>query len=254
MPSCLVPLFVLATSLVTVVSTPPSTIILTPTNHLTVLGTIDAASASAFVHGSQRQHATVEYVYIDSPGGSVAAGARMVAEMQQRNYTCVVDTAYSMAFGLVQACTRRLVRPSGSMMQHQITVSGVHGELGKVLARLHNIDRIRQRLDRMQAARLNLTEAVFVARTANEWWFDADDAVEHRCVDRLAPPIACSASLLKQTIRRTETASLGLFATATIFEYSACPLVSEPLREVASASVPMANVTHSDGGSEGHRL
>lgn len=233
---------------------------LTPTNHLTVQGPIEAASASAFVHASQRHHATVEYVYIDSPGGSVAAGARMVVEMQQRNYTCVVDTAYSMAFGLTQACARRLIRPSGSMMQHQITVSGVHGELGKVLARLRNVDRVRQRLDLMQAKRLNLTEAAFVARTTNEWWLDAYDAVAHRCVDGLAPPIACSASLLKQTVQRTETASMGLFATATIHEYSACPLVSEPLREVASASVPLANVTvptpnpPSDGGIEGHGL
>ena len=237
------PLIVVAFSLVVAAAIPPSIIRLTPTNHLSIIGTIDSTSASAFVHASQQQHATVEYVYIDSPGGSVGAGARMVAEMQQRNYTCLVDTAYSMAFGLVQACTRRLVRPSGSMMQHQITVSGVNGELSKVLARLHNVDRVRKRLDRMQSARLNLTEAAFVARTTNEWWLDADDAVAHQCVDGIAPPIACSASLLEKTLQRTEQSSLGLFVTATIHEYSACPLVSEPLRVVASASVPLANVT-----------
>ena len=104
------------------------------------------SSARATATVASYTHAAAEYVYIDSPGGSVGAGARMVAELRQRNYTCVVDTAHSMAFALVQACARRLVRPSGSLMQHQITVSNVHGELGKVLARLRSVDRLRQRL------------------------------------------------------------------------------------------------------------
>ena len=216
-----------------------ATVTLTPANHLSVRGPIDAVAASNFVLASQRHRATVKYIYIDSPGGSVEAGDRMVEEIQQRNYTCLVDTAYSMAFVLVQACARRFVRSSGTMMQHQISVSGVHGELGKVLSRLRNIDRVRQRLDRMQAARLGLSEEAFVARTVNDWWLDAADAVEHRCVDGVVPAISCSAALLKQTVRRTESASVGLFATATVREYSACPLVSEPLRELATASVPL---------------
>ena len=223
---------------------------LTPTNHLSVRGPIDAKAASTFVHDSQLHHATVKYVYIDSPGGSVSAGDRMVEELQRRNYTCLVDTAYSMAFVLVQACARRLVRPSGSLMQHQIALAGMglHGELGKVKARLDSIERVRQRLDQMQAARLNLTEAAFVARTTNEWWLDARDALTHRCVDALAPSLQCSAALLRTRVARTETAILGLFATATVREYSACPLVTEPLAELATAAVPWtaAPVGHND--------
>lgn len=219
------------------------TLTLTATNHLAIRGPIDADAASRFVYASQRTHAQVKYVYIDSPGGSVTAGVRMVEEMRLRNYTCVVDTAYSMAFALVQACTVRLVRASGTLMQHQISVSGVSGELAKVQARLRSIERVRKRLDQMQATRLQMTEETFVARIQNEWWMDAEEAIAHQCVDALAPPLQCSASLLQQTFKQTDSHSFGLFATATVHEYSSCPLVSEPLRQLASASVPVVTPT-----------
>lgn len=222
---------------------PPDTIVLTPTNHLAVVGTIDAASASAFVHAFQRHHASVRYVYIDSYGGSVAAGKRMVVELKARNVTCVVETAYSMAFVLVQACAHRLVRVSGSMMQHQISIANLQGELGKVLSQVRDVERRGRWLDRMQADRLNLTEQAFVARVANEWWLDAESALTHRCADAIAPFVACHATLLAQTVKRTETSSFASVATATIREFSACPLVSEPIRTLAAASTGTTTTT-----------
>lgn len=219
---------------------PSAPVVLTLTNHLSIRGPIEASTATTFVHDSQLHHSTVRYVYIHSPGGSVSAGEQMVEEMRQRNYTCIADMAYSMAFSLFQACSRRYVRPSASLMQHSISLTNVGGgELGKVLARLQHIERTRQRLDTMQAQRLKLTEAQFVERTHNEWWLDAQEAVDNHCADGIVRSLTCSPKLLKSTVARTDTRVAGIFATAVVNEYSSCPLVHEPLRVLASASAPV---------------
>lgn len=219
---------------------PPPTVVLTPTNHLAVRGPIDDDLASAFVDASQRTYPDVMYVYIASPGGSVAAGERMVEEMQLRNYTCVVDSAYSMAFALVQACARRWIRSSGTMMQHRISVHDVSGDLAAVLSLLHHTDAIRQRLDAMQAARVGLTVDAFVAKTATDWWLDATTAVEAGCADTVVG-ITCSRELAAQRVQRTETTVVGFLATATVREYSACPLVHEPVGAVGYAEVNVSD-------------
>lgn len=216
---------------------------LNTTNHLIIRGPITDEVAATFVYASQLKFMKIQYVYIDSPGGSVTAGEHMVEEIRHRNYVCIVDKAYSMAFVILQACHTRVIRPSGSLMQHQIFVSGIQGELGKVQSTLRHIEAMRKRLDKMQATRIGLTESEFSKHTTNEWWLDASEALEHKCVDDVIDRVTCSPEVVKNTVTRPESMITGFFATTIIYEYSACPLIYAPLRQLSSASVNWTNQT-----------
>lgn len=223
------------------------TIRLNKTNHLVLHGPITDEVAATFVYASQLKYAKIQYVYIDSPGGSVTAGEQIVEEIRHRKYVCVVDTAYSMAFVILQACHWRVIRPSGSLMQHQMFISGIQGELGKVQSTLRHIEAMRKRLDKMQATRIGMTESDFSKYVTNEWWLDASEALEHKCVDDVIDRVTCSPDIVNSTVTRTQSMIIGFFATTNIYEYSACPLIHAPLREVASASVDWTNQTMYSG-------
>lgn len=216
---------------------------LNTTNHLVIRGPITDEVAATFVYTSQLKYAQIKYVYIDSPGGSVTAGEHIVEEIRHRMYVCVVDKAYSMAFVILQACHTRVIRPSGSLMQHQISISGIQGELGKVQSTLRHIESMRKRLEKMQATRIGLPELDFSKLVSNEWWLDASEALENKCVDDVIDSITCSPEVIKKNITRTESMIIGFFATSIIYEYSACPLIYVPLRELSSASVDWTNQT-----------
>ena len=220
-----------------------SPIRLNSTNHVVIRGPITDEMAATFVYASQLNYTKIQYVYIDSPGGSVSAGEHIVEEIRHRPYVCVVDKAYSMAFVILQACQTRVIRPSGSLMQHQISISGIRGELGKILSTLHHIESMRKRLEKMQAARIGRSVAEFSQLVTNEWWLDASEALEHKCVDDVIDRITCSPAVVKNTVTRTESTITGFFATSIMYEYSACPLIHAPLREMASASVDWTNQT-----------
>ena len=220
-----------------------STILLNKTNHLLIHGPIDANVASNFVYESQLHFNRIRYVYIYSPGGDVRAGEQIVEELQLRNYTCIADQAYSMAFVLLQACPRRLVRPSASLMQHQISLTRVIGNLGTIQSLLQDVERMKNRLIALQAKRIGVSPEWLINKTTNDWWMDAKEAVRSGCADRIEPMIRCSVKLTATRISRIETDLSELFAIAHVKEYSACPLVHRPLQTVASASVNISRGT-----------
>ncbi len=70
------------------------------------------------------------YLYIDSPGGDVFQGLRLVRYLQSTKHpiTCVTSTAISMAFVIFQTCNTRVILDSAVLMTHEVATSGIGKE------------------------------------------------------------------------------------------------------------------------------
>ena len=137
------------------------TIQLNSTNVLTIRGTIDDAVANKFVYDLNKDiNRGSKYLYLDTNGGSVSAGARIVDEVEKYKLKCIAHKAYSMGFVILQACSKRYVTPYSSVMQHQISY-GVANEKAKVESYVNFVDQVGEKLDKMQAKKIGLEYETF---------------------------------------------------------------------------------------------
>ena len=94
---------------------------LNTTNVITIRGVINDKVASDFIYELNKHNKRDKYVYIDSPGGSVDAGIKIVEEIQKNKLNCIAQKAYSMGFIILQSCDKRYITNYASVMQHQIS-------------------------------------------------------------------------------------------------------------------------------------
>jgi ATP-dependent protease ClpP protease subunit len=167
-------------------------LLLNATNYLAVHGPITAASADAFVQQALVQPQAL-FVYLDTGGGSIEDGLRMVQLLHQRPYRCIAQRAHSMGFALLQACKYRWVLPAASLMQHQPWVH-LEGELPHLQARLAYVAQLEQQLVQLQAVRLGLAAEDFRHRTSHEWWLTGQMAVAQGAADAIVA-VACTPHL-----------------------------------------------------------
>jgi ATP-dependent protease ClpP protease subunit len=169
---------------------------LNATNHIVLLGAIDDESVDS-IEEQLCEIPAPRYMYIDSPGGDVASGLkilRMVRALQ--NLTCVVDNAYSMAFAILQSCHTRLILDTGSAMQHQMNLRGtcLSSDLGRVKSHLRFVEQQSQWLLGLQARRLGVTTQWLENRTRDEWWLFGAHAVDAKCADGVVADVRCAPS------------------------------------------------------------
>lgn len=204
----------------------PKTIHLNTTNVLTIRGTIDDAVANQFVYDLNKDiNRGSKYVYLDTNGGSVSAGSRIVDEIQKYELDCIAHRAYSMGFVILQACNNRYITQYSSVMQHQISY-GVSNEKAKVESYVNFIDQIGEKLDKMQAKKIGMLYDDFKKKTYNDWWLSGDNIILDNVADEIVN-VKCSKSLTNTNY----TISTGYQDHI----YSACPLVNDPI-EVISTS------------------
>lgn len=170
-----------------------------------LVGEVNDVSASQFIQELYTVSAkkTDVTVYIDSPGGDVLSGMRMVdAVAGLRNVrlglrvTCYVQSAASMAFIFLQtSCDKRIVSSYSILMSHQASL-GVRGKAGEVESRLELVRQILTILDRRVAARLGMPLGVYRQTIVNDWWLVGQAALEAKAADRLGS-VTCSVELVK---------------------------------------------------------
>lgn len=193
---------------------------LNTTNVIVVKDTIDEDVASKFIYQlNSLQDKTNVYVYLDTPGGSVDSGNKMLMEIQKYNMSCIADKAYSMGFVLLQGCKKRYIRQYGIIMQHQMSYA-VQGEKGKIDSYNGLIDQIEDELVTMQADKIGMDKNEFRLKTMNEWWTFGKYAKEQNCVDEIID-VYCDDKLTKKNY----TVSFGPFHAV----YSKCPLIQTPI-------------------------
>lgn len=197
-----------------------TSIILTKDNFITIRGTIDETISSNFIYDlNRKKNKTDVYVYLNTNGGSVESGNKILLEIQKYNLNCIAERAYSMGFVLLQGCNKRYITPYTKLMQHQISY-GIQNEKEKINNYATYIDEIDEELNQMQADKLNMDYEMFKHKTLNEWWVFGKNAIKQNMADELAY-VFCTSEITKTNY----SIDFGSFSHT----YSKCPLVSEPL-------------------------
>lgn len=214
----LAPLVALATGFTN--STIAKSIHLNTQNVLLLRGEITEKLATQFVYElNQKSNKNNLYVFLDTNGGSVDAGNKIVGEIQKYEIDCIAHKAISMGFVILQSCRTRYITPLGTLMQHQMSY-GVGDEKAKVESYVDFIKQIGDYLNGMQADKIGISHDEMQKRTYNDWWLFGENAVQSNCVDQIAS-VKCSSKLTNQTYS-VENGSFD-------YIYSKCPLVTGPV-------------------------
>ena len=201
---------------------PPTLITLESDNHLALTGEISRTLIDKAILTLNRIHKPEIYVYIDSGGGFVDEGERFIAQMQYRQatnttFTCIAQTAHSMAFYIMQRCDKRLVTQGAKMMQHQVSVQNI-GQLRNLESHLGMIRRTANRIYQACADRIGIPLKTFLHRTTSDWWLYGEEIVQQNVADGLAI-VGCSPKL--------QDVSVGL--DNKVVYTNRCPLVHTTL-------------------------
>lgn len=196
---------------------------LNTTNLLNLKGVIEGKMVNRFLYDfNLKTNKNNIYIFIDSPGGSVEDGYKIITEFQKYNLTCIVEKAYSMAFAILQVCKERYILPHGKIMQHQISL-GIMNEFGKIQSYLEFISQIEYELLNIQSNKIGITPDDLKNRTNNEWWLFGKNALKENCADKIVN-VECSNVLTRQNY----TISDGMYD----FVYSKCPLIPNYLEKI----------------------
>jgi len=190
------------------------------TNNIVLKGEVNSKMVSNFIYDlNKKTNKSDVYVYLNTNGGSVHEGMKIVSEINKYGSTCIAERAYSMGFVILQACKERMILPHGSIMQHQISL-GVMNEKGKIDQYMKYIDQIEDEMTRTQALRVGLSSEEFALKTMNEWWLYGEKAVTNKCADKVVN-VECTKELTKKTYTEKKY--------GYTFTYSKCPLVSDEI-------------------------
>lgn len=197
-------------------------VVLKPQSFIRITEEFNDVSASRFIRDFMLQSSDNVMVYIDSPGGDVLAGLRMIevvraakAANPNLRVTCVVGSAASMGFYFLQlACDQRLVSSTTVLMQHQPGV-GVQGKLRDINKRLKLYRVLQDWLDEESAKRLKISVEKLRENVVDDWWMSGADAVKNGAADKVVH-VTCSAELVSaQPLPETQK--------------PACPLIYVPV-------------------------
>jgi len=202
---------------------------LTPENTVTFRGEVSGESVGRAI--LQIETAGVKskgepiYFVLDSPGGSVLAGLDLVTYLKatDHNIVCVVKTAISMAYAILQACPTRSVTEYGITMQHVMSLES-GGREPNLLTFVNFIHSIATKLDQEQADRVGVSLKKFRDLTVRDWWSLGKQAKDNNTVDTLET-YTCSPALYAKTVVKTAETMFGSVKAT----FSACPLVGVPL-------------------------
>lgn len=192
-------------------------IVLDKNNTLLIRGEINEKQATQFVFDLNKFPKKKDvYVYLDTNGGSVDAGNKIVNEIQKYNLSCIAQKAISMGFVILQSCDKRYVTPLATLMQHQMSY-GIANEKAKVESYVEFIKQIGDELAEMQAKKIGMSKKRFNEKTYNDWWSFGKTALKNKCADEMVD-VKCSRKLTNATYEIDN----GMY----IYTFSKCPLVN----------------------------
>lgn len=127
------------------------------------------------------------YLLIDSPGGSVLDGARIVSTMEASKvkiHTVCIRMCASMAFIIHQYGTTRLAHDRAMLMGHPAS-AGLEGTLEQMSSRLNALMTYVDKLDAPIAVRVGMSLESFKALTVSELWIDSEDSLKRHLLDKI---------------------------------------------------------------------
>jgi len=223
----LTPLLVYPLDQCNAITTTETEIELKNDNTLLLRGEINDKLATQFVFEvNKRQNKTGLYVYLDTNGGSVDAGNKIVYEIQKYDLSCIAHKAISMGFVILQSCNKRYVTSLSTLMQHQISY-GVQDEKAKVENYVEYIKQVGDHLTLLQSNKIGISKREFERRTYNDWWMFGEKAIQEHCADELSR-VVCTSKLTNTTY----TEDIGSYT----YTYSKCPLITSYIDKKKNAN------------------
>jgi ATP-dependent protease ClpP protease subunit len=196
-------------------------------NTLLIRGEINDKLATEFVFDvNKRKIKSDLFVFLDTNGGSVDAGNKIIYEIQKYNLSCIAHKAISMGFVILQSCDKRYVTPLATLMQHQISY-GIMDEKAKVENYVEYIKQVGDHLTLLQSKKIGISKREFERRTYNDWWMFGEKAVQENCADELSK-VVCTSKLTNATY----TEDKGSYT----YTYSKCPLITTYISKKKNAN------------------
>lgn len=198
-----------------------NTITLNLKNHVSIKGPIDSHTASSFINDIGKLNKTSIYIYIDSTGGSVHYGEKIIQYMEYKKHMntsliCIAHHAYSMAFHIYQHCTYRTVVPSSTIMQHQMSIK-LDGTIEMSNNYIQLLNTINNKLIQMESKRLNITSIEYSQKIMNDWWLYGNDIILNKVADFMIHGIGCHKELMED--------NKEVLSDSTLVILSKCPLI-----------------------------
>jgi len=171
------------------------------------------------------------YIVLYTPGGSISAGQLFYDTLNALpcNFHTITIFSASMGYQTVQNLGKRYILPSGTLMSHRASISGLSGELGGELESI--IKLLTKNVTEMElvaSKRVGITLKQYQTEIRDELWMTADQAVSKNHADE-AVLVKCDKSLLGSTFQTVNT-----FFGSLKVEYSNCPIIVAPLSVAAA--------------------
>lgn len=131
---------------------------------------------------------TDAYLILDSPGGSVLDGAKLISYMRNgpiRVHTVCDGMCASMAAHTFSAGHNRYMTDKSVLMFHPAS-GGVRGTLEQMSNQLNMFKLYVDRLDAFAANRAGVDYNTFKSRIVSELWLETEDALNEKFADNLA--------------------------------------------------------------------
>lgn len=129
------------------------------------------------------------YLLLDSPGGSVIDGARIISAMQASSrpvYTVCMQICASMAAMILEYGVQRYAVDRALIMFHPASVGVMfQGELDKLVSRYSFLKRFVDKMDAYTAMRSSQTYVEFKSKSTRELWLDSADALTGKYIDSI---------------------------------------------------------------------
>ena len=129
-----------------------------------------------------------------------------------------------MGYQTVQNLGKRYILPSGLLMSHRASVSGLSGEIGGELDRIMELlkDNVTE-LEKVAADRVGITLEKYRKDVSDELWLTAQKAVKTNHADEIVL-VKCSEDLMETHIQTVRT----FFGSFNV-EFSDCPIITAPI-------------------------
>ena len=199
----LIALVLLTTSCSSFPSDKNPRVILTLKNTVTLIGPVDAISATIVIKGLVELDAKLPkgepiYIALRTPGGSVFDGLSIiqVAKSLNREVKTITFEAASMGFMIAQHLGERLAIETSMMMSHRVSGS-CRGNMTEIDRCVHIIQSLDLILGKVAAARLKMTIEEYMMMIHDEkWWIGGEALVNEGAADRVITPV-CDKEFLK---------------------------------------------------------
>lgn len=138
------------------------------------------------------------YLLLDTPGGSVIDGGRLISTIQASKnpvYAVCMQLCASMGFMILEHSHQRMGVSRAILMGHPASIGMIlQAELDKAVSRLSFLKRYVDKMDAFIANRAGIPVDKFKAMTSQELWIDSEDALEMKLLDSVVAVILPSMS------------------------------------------------------------